>query len=135
MDDLNLESALGPGDAGLALLMVAEGGGDGESRSSMLRTGGCVVGTGLSMSSMLRTGGCVVGAVRVLLGPSSSMSNMLRTGERGGAAKFDDECRLSGEEPLLCLFASRASTSWRSMSSIASMLMGRVSSDMMGQEW
>ena len=54
---------------------------------------------------------------------SSGISIILRTGDRGA---YGDSARvLSGDVLSEPLFSSRASTSCRSMSSIASMLMGR----------
>lgn len=56
---------------------------------------------------------------------SSSISSMLRTGERGA---YGDEARMrSGDAGFCGLFSSKASTSCRSMSRAASMLMGRCS--------
>lgn len=91
----------------------------------MLRTGACVVVTGPSISSILLTGAWIVGPEEEVVG-SSSISSMLRTGDRGAAVYGDDERILVGEEAAFkFLFSKSASTSCLSMSSMASMLIGR----------
>lgn len=90
---------------------------------SMLRKGagaGPPAGTESSTSSMLRTGFWLGGgeAWRLEVPGSSSMSSMLRMGDR--------EVVVYGEGArAACLFSKSARTSCRSISSIASMLMGR----------
>jgi hypothetical protein len=117
------------GDDGVLSTCFMEGGG--LSMSSMLRIGCCGV---LSTSSMLLTGAGREEAVLVLklmgefgdrrvgVGRSSPMSNMLRTGERG--VVYGDWERPSSELGGLgrgfAVPSKRASTSFRSSSSIAS---------------
>lgn len=126
------DSAGKAGELGVELLLLCCcccGGGldTGASVSSMLRiTCGRGDGGGESMSSMLLTGArggrlaVAVGAVS-----SSAISSMLLTGDLGVYGEADRT--LSGEVPEVCpLLSSSASTSFLSMSSMASMLIGRA---------
>lgn len=110
---------------GLELLPWIDAVGDGALRSSMLRVVAFVAVIGLSISNILLTGACVVWACEDWEG-SSSISSILRTGDRGAAAYGDEERIIVGEEAVFrFLFSKSARTSCLSMSSMASILIGR----------
>lgn len=134
LDGLYSMLLLNVGDTGCDLrppceLDRADKGPPGPPTSSMLRKGagaGPPGDTESSTSSMLRTGAWLGGgeAWRLDVPGSSSMSSMLRMGDRD-AVVYGEGARAA------CLLSKSARTSCRSISSIASMLMGRCGFAMM----